>query len=152
MTGDPPVTPERSYLMSRVGPKDTKPEMVVRRALHALGYRFRLHRKDLAGRPDIVLPRYRTAIFVHGCFWHRHPGCRKASTPKTRVEFWQDKFTANIARDERNVAALEADGWSVLTVWECETKAMDSLSERLEAALKENGLGQARGLDGIGTT
>lgn len=137
------VDPVRSRIMQQVKGKNTKPELLVRKALHALGYRFRIHRKDLAGRPDIVLPRYRTAIFVHGCFWHRHPGCRKASTPKTRVEFWQDKFTANVARDERNVAALEADGWSVLTVWECETKAMDSLSERLEAALAEGRRRQA---------
>ncbi|MDB5683491.1 MAG: very short patch repair endonuclease, partial [Sphingomonas bacterium] len=91
---------------------------VVRRALHALGFRFRLHRADLPGRPDIVLPKHKTAIFVHGCFWHRHPDCPKASTPRTRVDFWRHKFVTNVARDRRNVQALEDAGWRVLTVWE----------------------------------
>lgn len=120
LTDDPPIRPERSALMARVGQKDTKPELVVRRALHRLGFRFRLHRRDLPGRPDIVLPKYRTAIFVHGCFWHRHPGCRRTTTPKTRTAFWRGKFEANILRDRKATEALEAAGWKVIVVWECE--------------------------------
>jgi len=105
----------------------------VRRALHAMGKRFRLFRRDLPGRPDIVLPRYRIALFVHGCFWHRHEGCRLSSTPKTRIEFWNDKFVTNIARDARNVAELRALGWRVGVIWECETRRPDLLAilERL---------------------
>lgn len=124
--------------MAQVKGKNTKPELVVRRALHALGYRFRIHRGDLPGRPDIVLPKYKTVIFVHGCFWHRHPDCRKASVPKTRVDFWQQKFDANIARDRKNVSALEDAGWQVLTVWECETKVLGALSSKLDALLRGN--------------
>lgn len=130
------VDPARSKLMSRVGGKDTKPELIVRKALHALGYRFRLHRGDLPGRPDIVLPRYKCAIFVHGCFWHRHPGCKKASTPATRIEFWQAKFAANMARDERNLFDLKALGWNVITVWECETRNVNEVADRLNAELQ----------------
>lgn len=116
--------------MSRVRGKNTSPEMRVRRAAHALGLRFRLHRKDLPGKPDLVFPKHRVAMFVHGCFWHRHPGCSKASTPKSRTEFWQDKFDANVARDARVQTELEALGWRVVTIWECETKSGD-LSDRL---------------------
>lgn len=126
--------------MGRIKGKNTKPELVVRRALHSLGYRFRLHRGDLPGRPDIVLPKYKTALFVHGCFWHRHPDCPKASTPKTRAEFWKDKFETNVMRDRRNVEALNNAGWQVLTVWECETKQAKALATRLNALLKSNGL------------
>jgi DNA mismatch endonuclease (patch repair protein) len=122
--------------MARIKGKNTKPELIVRRVLHALGYRFRLHRGDLPGRPDIVLPKYRTAIFVHGCFWHRHSECSKASMPKTRTEFWQDKFAMNVARDQRNVEALKAAGWHVLIVWECETKRVEAISSWLDAQLK----------------
>lgn len=122
--------------MARVGSKNTKPEMLVRSVLHRLGYRFRLHRGGLPGRPDIVLPKYKTAIFVHGCFWHRHPDCSKASTPKTRVDFWQDKFDANVARDRRNEDALRSDGWQVVIVWECETKKVEALADRLDAAMR----------------
>jgi len=122
--------------MARIKGKNTKPELAVRRALHALGYRFRLHRSDLPGRPDIVLPRYRTAIFVHGCFWHRHPGCPKASTPKTRSDFWKDKFQTNVARDRRDAKALENADWQVLVVWECETRQVGALSAKLDAELK----------------
>jgi DNA mismatch endonuclease (patch repair protein) len=121
--------------MAQVKGKNTKPELVVRRTLHALGYRFRLHRGDLPGRPDIVLPKYKTAIFVHGCFWHRHPNCARSSTPKTRVDFWQDKFDTNVARDTRNTQALKDAGWRVLTIWECETKQIEALSAQLEAQL-----------------
>jgi DNA mismatch endonuclease (patch repair protein) len=118
--------------MARVGQKNTKPEMIARRALHRLGFRFRLHRSDLPGSPDIVLPKYRTAIFVHGCFWHRHPGCRKATTPKTRREFWVRKFEQNVSRDRRNENDLRSAGWEVLTVWECETRDIVRLRHQLE--------------------
>jgi DNA mismatch endonuclease, patch repair protein len=115
-------TPEkRSEVMARVGTKNTKPELLVRSLLHKMGYRFRLHRKDLPGSPDIVLPKYRTVIFVHGCFWHRHPGCRRATTPKNNFEYWERKFDRNKERDEKAKSALGERGWNVLTVWECET-------------------------------
>lgn len=122
---------KRSEMMSGIRAKDTKPEKLVRSALHRAGFRFRLHDKRLPGRPDIVLPRYKTVIFVHGCFWHRHPGCKYAATPKTRTEFWQKKFEDNVHRDAEVRAALEADGWRVVVVWECEVdatkaKAIDS--------------------------
>lgn len=117
--------------MSRVGSKDTLPELVVRRLLHSMGLRFRLHRKDLPGRPDLILPKYQTAIFVHGCFWHRHPGCSKTSNPKSRPEFWQAKFYANVQRDARVVSSLEAIGWKVEVIWECETRDKVKLEKRL---------------------
>jgi DNA mismatch endonuclease, patch repair protein len=119
---DPPVDPARSALMRRVAQRGSKPEMVVRRALQAAGYRFRLHRKDLPGSPDIVFPARRAAVFVHGCFWHRHRACRAASTPKIRADFWSAKFAANIERDQRVAEALHRQGWSVHVVWECETR------------------------------
>ncbi len=105
--------------MSGIGAKDTKPELALRRALHARGYRYRLHDKRLPGKPDIVLPRYKAVIFVHGCFWHRHPNCRYATTPATRPEFWAKKFRGNVERDKRNQAALTDLGWRVAVVWEC---------------------------------
>ncbi len=111
---------ERSERMSRIRSSNTAPEVALRRALHALGFRFRLHRKDLPGKPDIVLPRYKTAIFVHGCFWHRHDGCKVANTPKSNTEFWTEKFDRNVARDIRAREMLEAKGWKVIVVWECE--------------------------------
>jgi DNA mismatch endonuclease, patch repair protein len=116
--------------MARVRGRDTKPEMVVRRTLHAMGFRFRLFRRDLPGRPDIVLPKHQLAIFVHGCFWHRHDGCYLSSTPKTRVEFWSDKFATNVARDARNSAELRALGLRVGVIWECETRQAD-VAQRL---------------------
>lgn len=117
------LTPEqRSKLMSRVKGKNTKPEMIVRRWLHSQGYRFRLHRKDLPGKPDIVLPKYRTVILVHGCFWHRHEGCRRSSTPATRTEFWEKKFQRTIDRDTMVQEKLKALGWNVLVIWECEVE------------------------------
>ena len=126
------LTPERrSWLMSRVRGKDTKPELVVRQVAHALGLRFRLQRKDLPGRPDLVFPKHRLALFVHGCFWHRHPGCTKASTPKTRAEFWADKFAANVARDSSVTQKLVESGWRVEVVWECETRDRVALAEKL---------------------
>lgn len=110
----------RSWNMSRVRGKDTGPEKQVRSALHRAGYRFRLHRETLPGRPDIVLPKYQTVVFVHGCFWHRHKSCQFAYTPKSRTDFWNRKFQSNIERDRRNVRALRRLGWRVVTVWECE--------------------------------
>lgn len=105
--------------MAGIRSRDTSPEMKVRRLLHRHGFRYRLHKQDLPGRPDLVLPRYRLCIFVHGCFWHRHLGCRYATTPKTRPEFWQNKFDQNVARDTKNKSALLAMGWRVLELWEC---------------------------------
>ena len=125
----------RSQLMGRIRGKDTRPEMVVRRTAHAMGYRFRLHRRGLPGSPDLAFPSKRSVIFVHGCFWHRHPGCRKASTPGTRQVFWQAKFDRNIERDGRNEAELTAAGWRVLVVWECETKNVDELRDKLRQFL-----------------
>jgi DNA mismatch endonuclease (patch repair protein) len=129
------VPDERRALMGRIKGANTKPELVVRRILHAMGRRFRLHRKDLPGRPDIVLPRFRTAIFVHGCFWHRHSGCRGATTPKTREEFWRSKFEANVARDSASETALAIAGWRVVVIWECETKDAAKLEARLSDEL-----------------
>jgi DNA mismatch endonuclease (patch repair protein) len=117
--------------MSRVGGKDTTPELRVRQSAHAQGLRFRLHRKDLPGKPDIVFPKRRVALFVHGCFWHRHPGCRKASNPSTRAEYWNKKFNTNTARDSRVALELETLGWRVIVIWECETKDPETLSRIL---------------------
>lgn len=125
----------RSWLMSRVRGKDTTPEMRTRRCAHAMGLRFRLHRKDLPGKPDLVFPKHRLVVFVHGCFWHRHPQCSKASIPKSRTEYWQKKFETNIARDFRVVQKLEAIGWRVEIVWECETRDPEVLRKRLESFL-----------------
>jgi DNA mismatch endonuclease (patch repair protein) len=113
--------------MSRVGSKGTSPEIRVRRLAHAMGLRFRLHRKNLPGKPDLAFPKYRAVLFVHGCFWHRHPGCPKASTPKSRIEFWNAKFASNVARDRRSEAALRAQGWRVFAIWECETKSDEEI-------------------------
>ncbi|MFB9949974.1 very short patch repair endonuclease [Rhizobium puerariae] len=130
------LTPERrSWLMSRVGGKNTTPEIRVRKVAHSMGLRFRLHRSDLPGKPDIVLPKRRTVVFVHGCFWHRHPGCKKASTPSTRSEYWQAKFRANQERDTRVANELEDLGWRVATIWECETKNDDALRRAVEKAV-----------------
>lgn len=115
----------RSFNMSRIRGKDTRPEMTVRRILWARGYRYRLHRKDLPGKPDLVLKRYRATIFVHGCYWHRH-GCLATTIPATRRDFWLGKFEGNVARDRRNVEALRESGWRVLVVWECSLRGKDS--------------------------
>ena len=122
--------------MSRIRGKDTKPELRVRSQLHRMGYRFRLHRKELPGRPDIVLPKYDTVIFVHGCFWHRHKGCRFAYTPKTRVEFWETKFEQNVRRDRRNEAALRKRGWRIIRIWECETESFEALARLIRSRMK----------------
>ena len=119
-------------MMRAIKSKDTKPELAVRRVLHAMGYRFRLHTEDLPGRPDIVFRARKKAIFVHGCFWHRHPGCRYSTMPKTRTSFWEKKFEANVTRDRRVIESLVAEGWRVLVVWECQVRnEMDTLPATL---------------------
>ena len=131
------VSPEkRSAIMARIGSRDTKPELRVRRAAHAMGLRFRLHRRDLPGTPDLVFPKYRVALFVHGCYWHRHEGCLKAYTPKSRVDFWQKKFRANVERDARASSALAAAGWHPVVIWECETEDPVKLVEIIEARVR----------------
>lgn len=139
MEFDPPPSPERSALMAKIHARDTQPEIFVRRLLHRQGYRFRLHAKDLPGQPDIVFRGRKKAIFVHGCFWHRHKGCKKASIPKTRRAYWKLKLEANQRRDAKSVSALEGMGWKVMIVWECEILVgnQDALCDRLEDFLKE---------------
>jgi len=130
------ISPEhRSWNMSRIHSGNTKPEIIVRSLLHRMGCRFRLHRKDLPGKPDIVLPKYRTVIFVHGCFWHRHSGCRYAYTPKSRINFWEEKFSRNIERDHEAKDKLKILNWKVLTIWECETRDMQSLITKLKTII-----------------
>lgn len=116
----------RSRMMSGIRGKNTNPEIKVRKALHAQGFRYRLHVADLPGRPDIVLPRYRAVVLVHGCFWHRHEGCRYATTPATRADFWSEKFRRNVERDEQAERALRDLGWRVATLWECDIKQFDA--------------------------
>ena len=127
---------KRSEIMSRVRGRDTEPEMIVRKIAHGLGFRFRLHRRDLPGSPDLLFPRYRAVIMVHGCFWHRHPGCKYASSPKTRVRFWEDKFEGNVVRDRRNEGALDELGWRVMVIWECETRDREAVAERIVGFLR----------------
>ncbi len=119
---------QRSFNMSRIRSRNTRPEIIVRKWLWANGYRYRLHRKDLPGKPDIVLSKYRTVIFVHGCFWHRH-GCRYTTVPSSRKEFWEKKFESNIQRDITNRKNLEKAGWNVLILWECEIKNSEKFKE-----------------------
>ena len=126
---------KRSYVMSRIQGRDTRPELTVRSALHQMGYRFRLHRSDLPGKPDIVLTRYRVVIFVHGCFWHRHKGCRYSYTPKTRKRFWANKFELNVKRDREVMSALRKLGWHPVIVWECELRFPDRFQRRLKTVL-----------------
>lgn len=123
--------------MSRIRGKDTSPELAVRSILHRLGYRFRLHSRVLPGKPDVVLPRYGTVVFVHGCFWHRHNECPYAYTPKSRTEFWTQKFAGNVERDQQVESQLSALGWKVLIVWECELRDAEKLAGRLERELAE---------------
>lgn len=127
---------QRRHIMQSVRTKDTGPEMIVRRLLHALGYRFRLHDKRLPGRPDIVLARRKAIIFVHGCFWHGHD-CRKGRAPKSRLDYWGPKLSQNRARDAARTAELESEGWRVMVVWQCEIGARDSLVDKLTTFLGE---------------
>lgn len=127
----------RSRMMAGISGKNTKPEMALRRALHARGFRYRLHVSSLPGKPDIVFPKHRAVILVHGCFWHRHTGCRFATTPSTRADFWSEKFGQNVLRDQRNHVALCNLGWRVATVWECELKRGGEVIERLVGWLQD---------------
>ena len=125
----------RSRNMAAIKSKNTKPEIEVRQLLHSMGYRFRLHMKDLPGNPDIVLKKYKTVIFVNGCFWHRHPNCKYASIPKTRPEFWSQKFKSNVERDNNNYIKIKNLGWKYIVVWECELKNRSDLVEKLKFSL-----------------
>ena len=125
------VSEQRSRNMSAIKSKNTKPEIKVRKVLHSMGYRFRLHSKDLPGSPDIVLPKYKTVIFVHGCFWHRHENCKYASTPKTRKEFWNKKFTENKKRDSEIQEKIKILDWRSVVIWECETKNIENLRDKI---------------------
>jgi DNA mismatch endonuclease (patch repair protein) len=128
------LSPEaRSANMSRVRNKNTKPELVVRSALHRAGYRFRLHRRDLPGSPDIVLPKWKTAVFVHGCFWHGHEGCRRSKLPATRTDFWQAKVTRNQQRDHAAQEELASLGYQVVTLWECELRSESSILSSVDS-------------------
>ena len=132
------LTPSQRHLcMSRIRGKNTKPEILVRKGLHARGFRFRLHNKKLPGSPDIVLPKYGVAIMVNGCFWHGHKGCRYATKPKTNIEFWEAKIARNRHRDEVTTAHLEALGWTVITIWECELRTNSQLDDRLNTLAEE---------------
>ena len=132
------LTPsQRHRCMSRIRGKNTKPEILVRKGLHARGFRFRLNNRKLPGSPDIVLPKYGVAIMVNGCFWHGHKGCRYATRPKTNIEFWETKIARNQHRDEVTAAHLEALGWTVITVWECELRKNAGMNEKLDALAAE---------------
>jgi DNA mismatch endonuclease (patch repair protein) len=122
---------KRSWNMSRIRSKDTKPEMIVRSLLHRMGYRFRLHVKDLPGKPDIVLPKYKTVIFVHGCFWHQHKNCKYAYKPQSRINFWEEKLSSNADRDKKIHSELKTLGWNVIVIWECELSKQDSFVNKL---------------------
>lgn len=125
--------------MSRIRSRDTAPELAVRKVLYRIGYRYRLHSAIVPGKPDIVLTKFKSVIFVHGCFWHRHPGCKFAYTPKSREEFWTKKFEANVRRDEVVKKQLSESGWRNLIIWECETKSSDIIENLLRGFLGENG-------------
>lgn len=128
---------KRSEIMAAVHSRDTAPEIAVRRMVHALGYRYRLHVGTLPGKPDLVFPSRHKIIFVHGCFWHRHPRCRYTTSPKTRTGFWEEKFRTNVARDRRTRQALKKLGWKVLTVWQCELKKPQKLEVRIDEFLAD---------------
>lgn len=126
------LTPEqRSRNMAAIRNRDTKPELRVRRALHVLGYRYRLHRSDLPGKPDIVLPKYKTVVFIHGCFWHRHDCPMGRPKPATNAAFWEEKRSRNVQRDREHVALLRGSGWTVYTIWECQTRSAEKLSRAI---------------------
>ena len=129
---------QRSNVMRSVRSENTRPEVIVRQIVHALGYRFRLHRQDLPGKPDIVLPKHRKIILVHGCFWHQHPGCKDADRPQSNTEYWNRKLDRNVQRDQEHMAVLTASSWQVLIVWTCETRNKDQLQQKLEAFLRND--------------
>lgn len=129
---DPLTKEHRSWNMAQIKGKDTKPEVLVRSMLHRAGYRFRKNVKGLPGKPDIVLPKYRTVIFVHGCFWHRHKSCKDATTPKTNKAFWNQKFARNVSNDRKHARELKKLGWKVVTVWECQLKKPERVIQRLK--------------------
>ena len=135
MVKDKLTKARRSWNMSRIRGKNTGPEMVVRSLLHRMGYRFRLHVAGLPGRPDIVLPKHRTVVLVHGCFWHRHKGCKNCTTPTNNREFWVAKFEGNEARDRVKMRALRKLGWRVVVIWECETERVEGLGKRIVKVL-----------------
>lgn len=146
-------TVTRSRMMSRIRSKNTKPEVSLRHAMHQRGFRYRLHSAKLVGRPDLIFPKHRAVVFVHGCFWHRHESCKLASTPSTRPEFWAKKFSDNVMRDKNVKHRLEGDGWRVAVVWECVLKrperlefAADALASWLTADERSFELGADRGL------
>ncbi|MFO8057565.1 MAG: DNA mismatch endonuclease Vsr [bacterium] len=128
---------KRSWNMSRIKSKDTKPEIIVRSLLHRMGYRFRLHSKNLPGNPDIVLKKYNTVIFCHGCFWHQHKNCKRASIPKSNTEYWEKKLSRNIDRFDKVRNGLEKTGWNVVVVWECEISKQEKLAKRLDSILRK---------------
>lgn len=136
------VSPEmRSLIMSKIHSKDTKPECILRSLLHRKGLRFRLHRADLPGTPDLVFPRFGVAVFVNGCFWHQHPGCSAGHLPKSRLEYWEKKLLANVARDEVSYSELTRDGWKVIVVWECDLmKYPSSTADFVAAQIVEKNL------------
>ncbi|WP_091974411.1 very short patch repair endonuclease [Methylobacterium gossipiicola] len=133
---------KRSAIMRSIVGKDTAPEIVVRKAAHRLGLRFRKHDSKLPGRPDLVLAKWRTVIFVNGCFWHRHLDCRRATIPKSNIEFWVEKFNANTARDERNYAMLADQGWRVVVLWQCEVRTIEMATEMLRPYFSASYFGQ----------
>ena len=127
---------ERSRLMAKIKGKDTAPERAVRALLHRAGYRFRTHVPDLPGKPDVVLPKYGTIVFVHGCFWHRHKNCKVATLPKSHRKFWADKFARNVANDRKHLRQLRRRGWKVVTVWACQLKHPERVRARIEKVLR----------------
>lgn len=131
---------KRSWNMKQVRSKDTEPELIIRRHLHNMGYRFRLHRKDICGCPDIVLPKYKTVIFVNGCFWHQHTGCNRSKMPEANREFWINKLNNNKLRDKRNYRKLQKQGWKVIIIWQCKIKNITSIIKKLEKIKEMNRL------------
>lgn len=130
------LTPQmRSWNMSRIQSKNTTPEKTVRSLLHQMGYRFRLHRKKLSGKPDIILPKYKSVVFVHGCFWHRHKNCKDATTPKSNTAFWKKKFKLNVERDKKNQKELHRQGWKLIIIWQCEIIDLQRLALKLKRKL-----------------
>lgn len=128
---------KRSHIMSRVSGKNTKPELIVRSLLHSMGYRFRLHRSDLPGKPDITLPKFKKVVFVHGCFWHGHKDCRRSKRPTTNKKFWNEKLNKNIERDKVNIKSIKDLGWDSLVVWSCEVSDINQLENKLVSFIED---------------